>query len=306
MAEADATSLGTDTQARRATDALHTGKPFALGAFTEYLSTFSNNLERFRIERSAMDPHDEAVVRSIDALGPYKDQLLNVLYAVAVHAQTTEYGARFHSFLESLFKYTQPKEGGGSYFESDFDNFAFLLHELFLSACALFLKNQRFDLVRELIGVDYYLPRTYHSSDAVSSHDRFSAIQLPSLDERKKRLSLNRMSLHADLLLKRTEGSLLHQEDLLQTDLFLYLRSEFLKGRWYPTTYMFTANVHKPFEIFARATSANFFERIRPLLGVESLQEFKALVDSMKRYGYGREGGSLGVIVGIETIGTRP
>ena len=307
VAEPDAITLGTDTQARRTLDALHTGKSTTLGAFTEYLSTCTTNLERFRIARSSGEEFDDQVVASIEALRPFRHQFLSLLEAVAVHTESNEYGARLHGFFEAFFQLTQRPAGApGSWYDSDYDNFSFLLHEAFLSACALFIKKQRFDLLTELIAVDYYLPRTHNSIDVVSSHVRFSAIELSSLEHRTGRLKLKSSSLHADLLIDRASDGLLTKEDLVQTDLLLFLRSLQQRDHWYPSTNAY-AGMNRPLEVFARAASAAFFERIRPVLGASSLAEFKDFVTGLPDRSYsGRFGGSYGTLVGLGTLGTRP
>ncbi len=304
----DAISLGVETKARRALDALQTGKSTAVGAFAEYLNTCASNLERFRIVRSPDVPFDDQVNASIEALRPFKDQLLNIVEAAAVHTSTMDFGVRLHAFFEAFFRLTErPAEMKGSYTDSDFDNFAFLLHETFLATCALLLKKQRFDLLMQLVAVDYYLPRTYISTDTVASHDRFSAFEIPSLEQRNRRLSLRKETLHGHLLLERVEGTALGREDLIQIDLVLFLRSQKTGGHWYPTTYPYAA-MNRSLEVFARAASATFFDRFKPVLGVASVNEFKSFMSASiedRRYGPAF-GGSYTTLVGLDKLGTRP
>ena len=43
--------------------------------------------------------------------------------------------------------------------DSDFDNFRFIVHELFLYALAIFVKYERFEMAQFLLGQQYYSPR---------------------------------------------------------------------------------------------------------------------------------------------------
>lgn len=307
VTEPDAIILGTDTQVRRVLDAFHNGKSTALGAFTEYLNACVKNLGRFKIQRDNSKEFDDQVFESINSLRPFRDQLLTVIDAVTTHTESKEYGIRLHSFFEKMFELTQPPKNAQGFYRSDYDNFAFALHEAFVCTCALLFKKQRFDLAAELISVDYYLPQTFDSTEAVSSHGRFSTFEITSLQERKRRLSSKRMSIQADLLVERLEGSLINQEELIQTDFLLFLRSKIINDRWFPTTYMF-ASMNRPLEIFARASSKAYFEKIRPLLGVDSLAEFESFIDSLQGYQTygGAFGGSYKALVNLTELAKRP
>jgi hypothetical protein len=276
--EPDALSLGTDTLARRVLDALHNGKSTSLGAFTEYLEICINNLGRFKLNCSESQNFDDLVAESIDSLKPFKNQLLSIINAVSVHTSSIEYGSRLHHFFENFYKLTQRSPDSiQGWHESDFDNFAFILHV------------------------------SFNSNETVSSYVRFSVHGVSSLVERNRRLSLNKKSLQAELLVARTKDSLISEEDLLQIDFLLFLRSKLKDEHWYPTTYMYM-RINRPLEVFARSASMTFYKKFEPILGALSLDHFKNFIGSLKgERGYGGAfAGSYSTLVGLSDLGSRP
>jgi hypothetical protein len=68
----------------------------------------------------------------------------------------------------------------------------------------------------------------------------------------------------------------------MQVDFVLFLRSQ-LKGNtawrgWWPNTLVYLGRVSSTFEIFARAQSRRYFERLILVLGIDSKDDFDALM----------------------------
>ncbi|WBT04913.1 hypothetical protein PFY01_09175 [Brevundimonas vesicularis] len=90
---------------------------------------------------------------------------------------------------------------------------------------------------------------------------------------------MNRISLEADILKEaHPEGSVPSFESLMQADFILYLRFHTIRSpssNWYPHSLVYAARRFSPFPLFARAESLTFFNEMRPILAVESLDQFK-------------------------------
>jgi len=73
----------------------------------------------------------------------------------------------------------------------------------------------------------------------------------------------------------------------MQTDFILFLRScvGALKGemrQWWPETLVYAASrSYGPFEIFARAQSLSYFEKIKGMVGVGSVKELSEMIDAL-------------------------
>jgi hypothetical protein len=69
----------------------------------------------------------------------------------------------------------------------------------------------------------------------------------------------------------------------MSADFVLFLRSAMTNdpySSWHPETLMYSYDVHGPFEIFARAESAKYFNRILPMLHVQSRDNLRKLIES--------------------------
>jgi hypothetical protein len=106
---------------------------------------------------------------------------------------------------------------------------------------------------------------------------------LESLQHRNERLSLRRLSLHADLIEQRSHGSVVPFHNLMQADFILYLRDILNTDdhwrRWWPVTLVFAGRMRShPFEVFARAESQKYLQRLMLVLGIESKSAFDGLM----------------------------
>ena len=166
-----------------------------------------------------------------------------------------------------------------------FDNFRFIIHELFLYTVAILIKNQQFSRVDELVKGGFFLGNLMQYS-----HEPMQGIFIANQDQRtldvwrNQRLSLNRTSLRADLLNERSKGAAVDLVELMQADFVVFLRdaadatARDSHNRWWPVTLVYAAGRSTPFEIFARGQSASYFQQIAPMLGLATLNDFVALL----------------------------
>ena len=82
LEEGNTIQLGTSYRYKRVIDSIKSNKPIAIKALNEYLLTFSENLERFRIEKSD-EEFDEAVIKSIEEFVPYRNELIQILISIS-------------------------------------------------------------------------------------------------------------------------------------------------------------------------------------------------------------------------------
>ena len=104
------------------------------------------------------------------------------------------------------------------YNEWYWDNFKFIVHEMFLYAIGILPQYERFDLVLDLMSQGYYVADALDNSR--EPMEQFGIIWQPiqSLTYRNKRLNLNRISVRADMLEKRSHASGLPFVYLMQAD----------------------------------------------------------------------------------------
>jgi hypothetical protein len=285
--EKDSASLGTSVKFRRSIDAIRNNKEYCRGAISEYFDTFTNNLERFRLTHLEGKEFDDQVVENIEQFIPYRNEAIEIFLALAQYRNTPDTNQQIHRFIERLLPYMDAPPNIKSWNEADFDNFKFIVHEIFLYEIACLLKYECFDAVAYLLRQQYY-PNRRDLPNMVG----FSYIRKPirALDYRNNRLNLRRLSLRADLLEQRSKSSGLAFLQLMQADFVLYIRDclDILKEldfqSWWPETMVYIERHRGPFEIFARAQSKEYFDRIKCMFEIENKEDFEPLMEAFAQH----------------------
>jgi len=285
----NAIQLPTRSRANRAVELVKTGSSRASGAIEEYLSVFADSLEAFRIPVDKFDRQafDEPIVQSIESFLPYRDEFISVISAMARYG-AVDTDKLVHNFFEKLIPYMFRPKSLMQFHNWYWDNFRFVIHEMFLYALGFLLKHERFDVVLQLMSEGYYVGDAL--DDAREPMQTFGIFHqyLESLAFRNKRLALNRLSIRADMLEQRSHASGLPLFGLMQADFILFFFDsitsfkEKTRARWWPQTLLYYREHAPPFEIFARAESLRYFQKISPLMAVKSKSE---LGEAFKLFG---------------------
>lgn len=283
--ESNGISLGTTAAHKRAISAIKEKKAFMSGALDEYFSTVVSNLEKFRITEKEGE-FDDQVIDSIEKFLPYRNELINLFVTLAQYAPEEENIQKVHRFFESLIPYMSKPENVNQWSEWDFDNFKFIVHELFLYAIAIFIKYERFSEIDLLLKQQYYVAgRSDYGKDVMVGYDVFREY-LRSLDYRNGRLKLRRLSVHAELLEQRSKHSGIEFRHLMQADFVLFMRAEIMQSdvycRWFPDTLLYVGRFHGAFEVFARSSSKSYFEKAKCILGIDKPSDLDELMEAYK------------------------
>lgn len=274
-----AKSLGTSLSFRRCLDALKNGRPFVEGAVDEYLATFAENLERFRIAIRDNEEADELVAESIEEFAPHKNEIVQVVLAIAQYAANDDMQKKLHRFFERLLPYLDRPETMSSYHSWTFDNFKFIVHELYLYTMAILIRYERFEFADRLLVTPYYVSAyASRGRDPTTTFTEFRSY-MASFKNRDKKL--HRLSSRADLLKQRAESSGFDFKWLMQADFALYLRATLSNDyyyNWWPETLVYATNSYGPIEIFARSRSAYYYAQVSKLFGSMSADDLKAHV----------------------------
>lgn len=305
-------SLGTSLSFRRSLDALKNGKPFVEGAVDEYLTTFAENLERFRIILDDTKDVDDQIADSIEEFTPHKNEFVQVTLAIAQYAANGDMQKKLHRFFEQLLPYLYRPENINSHHTWAFDNFKFIVHELYLYAVAILIRYERFDFADRLLTTPYYVSTNVNrGKDATTTFAEFRDY-MESFEHRRRKLK--RLSSRADLLKQRAESSGFDFKWLMQADYVLYLRATLNNDyyvRWWPETLVYATNSYGPMEIFARSKSTSYYEEVSKILGRVSAGDLKAHVaklqsDSPEIPTWGHNRISPAVLTGIDKLASIP
>ncbi len=315
-------SLGTTRDFKRAINAIKDGKTYASGAMDDFFRIFAENLERFRLTATG-ESFDELVVRSIEEFLPYRNEAISMFVTIAQYAPSKENITKIHRFLEKLIPYTVAPPNIRERNEIDFDNFKFIVHEIFLYAVSILLKYELFDQVNYLLSNQYYAPNVREDHQAMMSFSVFGEQSVPSLDQiRKKRLKLKHLNIRTEILKERNVGSGLDFRYLMQADFVLFIRREIEEDnsgftRWWPDTLFYPShfpqirNHRYVFEMFARAMSSQYFNRIKGLLAINTKDDLSDLLQSYENDKrilpkWGSNIISLESLLGFESLATKP
>ncbi len=280
LSDSATVSLGTGPRFRRALEAIRNNKDYCKGALNEYAETFVENLERFRIGK-ADGEFDDEVVKNIDEFLPFRNEAIEIFLALAQYRNISETHQSLHRFFEQLMPYMYQPSHLTSWRERDFDNFKFIIHELFLYAIASFLKYECFDAVSYLVRHRYFFEKGSTDNKMVSFADIRQHVR--SVQDRNARLKLQRISLWSDLLEKRTKTSGFQFRSLMQADFVLFMRDCFDCIRtgtlqsWRPETLVYLERHESAFEIFARSESKEYFEQAKCLFDISKTADLESV-----------------------------
>ena len=281
--------LGTTSRQKRAVEAIRNNKPYLDAAIREYFNVFSTEMESLRLESrdDEQNEYDEKVIESITAFLPYRNEAIELFLTIANYNDNNESRVSVHRFFESLIPYFSPAKGLSVYRDWDFDNFKFIIHELFLYAIASFIKYERFESASHLIQNEYYVHRNSNYYRDVMVPFNVFRQPIKTLEYRNSRLKQNRLSIHADLLKERCKGVGVDFRDLMQADFILFLRDHLdhqdNRFHWYPISLLYACNQHSAFEIFARSKSTTYFENIKLLLGIQNKEDVLVLLETFQK-----------------------
>jgi TIR domain len=277
-----AVTLGTGSRARRAKDQIQNSASNAEAAFEDYLLMLAEELEKLKIVRNKEEQFDDQLIRAIENELPYRTEYIEVL-SLAARYWNSGFVGKLQRFLEKVAAYQfRPADLVGSWFETDFDIFRFIANELFLHTIAILIRSERMAETNDLLSQRYYLGDAAPNRQEPMKDFIVFNQHIESLQHRNQRLSLRRLSLHADLIEQRSHGSGTSFRNLMQADFILFLRMLLGGtrdwGRWWPFTLVFAERMYQPFEVFARAESSGYFKRLMPVLGISSKSAFESLM----------------------------
>jgi len=274
---------------RRVIEALRRNSSDALPLLEDYCEAISSNLESFRIKDTSADKYDDEVMQSIDRFLPYRAEMIQVFSLIGRQGLGEEYVSTIHRLFENLIPYLQRPKSMGHYRTWDFDNFRFIIWELYLYAIAILLRLGRFRAVSALMNTHFYIDdASTYGGTAMQSY-RILHESLESFDYRNKRLQLNRLSLRADVIERRSRTSGLDFRYLMQADFVLFFRdaqagaiASHYQYNWWPDTLVYGSRSRAPFEIFARAESKAYFDKLKIIFQIDKKEELAATLNTFK------------------------
>ena len=304
-------ATATQSRARRSEDAIRQGSTSAAGLIREYGDALYEELKSFAPKEADGEPFDETVIIAVASMRPYLRQVTELVAAVVRFSDDLRNWERVLGVLEQLGTLMFRDPELSSWHSHQFDPYKILAHDAFLATIALALEEERFELVEAAIKKAYLIKdRNGAAGPATSNFTAFNQY-IESLEYRKQRLKLNRISLEADLMKQaHPNGSTPSFAALMQADFILY--TGVLKNQesssWYPFSLLYATNRFSPFPIFARSESATYFKRLAPMLGIADVEAFKQRVKALNENNksarmFGHHGLPVSYLANVEHLG---
>ncbi|MGB5946210.1 SEFIR domain-containing protein [Paenisporosarcina sp.] len=277
--------------------------------WTKFTDCFMDSLDVFEIEIKEDVILDDTIIEMIDRTIPLRNDYID---ALEIMSQTDTVNAdQIIDFFEKIYAFSEFK-GSGRHYDYQTDQHKFLITELFLYTISLLLKSKNYSLASQVLNADFYVESAYNSERTLNYTDfRF---YLKSLDIRKQRLNLNRLSIHADLIKERFYKR--YGNELVITDLILHFISKLTtndatkwRKNWFPTSYIYHGE-RKPIKLINRLKSESHFLNVKILLNVETVEELKEKIagfESDRGYSGGFDGiPNIRNYIQVDEIGTTP
>jgi TIR domain len=286
---ADSQQMRTSTGAplRIAVEAVKAGAPSARAVVVDYLELIAAGFEDFRIRVTDgnREVFDEVIYKSIEEFTPYRNELIELFSAIAKNDRSEEMAEVVHRFFEKIIPYMYRRPGPGQYTDIDFDNVRFIGRELFLYCLAIGLKFENFALAAFLLNNEYFWQNIDRSEQGSTHSYAIFDESTQSFEMRNRRLGTRKVSLAADLLRERNVGSGVDFNHILAADFVAYLRGRSGDSwrKWWPDTLLYVDHYAGPFEVFARAKSSRYFNRIREMLGVADVTHLQAELAAIEK-----------------------
>lgn len=249
-------------------------------AAVTFLREISTSTVKFPAEFQPEEPKDEAVFRAIEGLAPVLTRLLKVVERAVQSDDRGNVQVAYHDYLERII----PSLNSGPTQWSD-DPTRFYAHFSFVAFLAIMVQNRKLDQAKAFLETPF-LKDDYRGLTAKSvGYDVFRT-HLRSLEARNDRLSLRRLSLHADLLQKICETIAFPFRDFIEADFILYLRGAVLGEEesfqsyhgWWPISALYVSDADGGLPSFVRAERPPFRDELLSLVGIQSKAQLEALI----------------------------
>ncbi len=278
----------------------------------EFLEEYFKSLKEFTITFTSRNDI-EAGKQVIDNLNQYS-QLRNdyISFLEKITRNELQFDIEILiKFFEKLPLFKRPLDDRSSWNNHEFDNFRFIIHELFLYTIAIPLMNENYEIVEELLYSGYIIKDKYEPKKEPSRFDVFyNHVEIFDAYY-KQTYSKNFYSPMADFIIKRIPQDF-NQDQLIEADLLCHYIARLNNLRWFPITYIY--NTRGNFELFDRLISLRHFEKIKVLFNVQTVEELKEVLSKYKEndknsYGWGYSNAFDSVspiysLIEIEKIGT--
>jgi len=280
----------------------------------DFLFEFVNNLKEFKIEFKVKETDlvGKQIFESLGLYLPLRDDYIDLIEKITKNNYSEIDIDIIIRFFEELPLLTAPDTQSGSWYTFEYDNYKFIIQELFLYTVSVALKNENYKFLKEILYSGYFIKERFTISKGASNFTYFYQ-SVQSFDSYYKSLyAAQFINPSADFMIKRIPENMT-KEMFVNGDLLCHYVGLFQNLSWFPITYIYKDQYRGVFDLFDRLPSLRHFEKVKTLFDVNTITEFLSKIEKIKteqsstnqRYSYGRDAvRPLYQIVNVEKIGT--
>jgi hypothetical protein len=267
------------SKAEQARIAIEADRPYQDSLMRQYMAELARDIDSRTPTFTGNEP-DEQLLRAAEESMTVVGEFARLAETIAQRKATEAGRAMYKGFGGILDLYTFPPPPRSlRYNLYDHDFAKFLGHELFVTFFAMLIREERWELIADLLEEDLHARRA-HCEPATSVPFSQISQSVVLLEEvRRQRLRSNHPSLHADLLNERhTQGDLANSvpmEHFAEADFFLYLRAQVQEAEapqkpalWMPWSWPY---LRQPPRYLREAERIRSAQKLLRSLGVEDI-----------------------------------
>jgi hypothetical protein len=251
--------------------------------YLDFLDIIYKEFEKIKPDFSKFAEIDEAILSQIT-------EGMQITYKFAEAAllasknKNIDASKTLYDYFGNIFKLCKVPEGfSGSYHESHFDGYRFLIYEMFVSFIAALIKYDNWEIIGDVLSNDIFIEQKHSKYISYIHLNTF----IHSLDvNRNSRLHLERVSIMADLLKERFSNGdlsqLISHNKFLEADYFLFMRSIcgekktedpllYRPSPWCPRSCIYLT---WPPSYIVKAESKKYLEKLIKAVGPEKREDF--------------------------------
>ncbi len=280
----DRIDLGTTALYRRCLDAIKKGNSNVLGVFREYCDLFVSNLERYRIKDKDSDLVDK-VLHSLEMMIPNRNEYIELVNCIAMYNQSSVFIDAIHSFFEDITRYMSNGNSHlypGSHVATNFDIIAY---EMFVYTIAVMIRYHEYATVGAMLSEQFYIQAPVQYRNSALKTFTFYCRILPPMDYNEKIKENNKFPPYTQFLQKRCRALPVDFNSFIIADFILYCRcvvdllTNITSNIWDPHSLYALKGRVEVLELFERATSKKYFDKIKIMLGIGTRDDLESIVD---------------------------
>ncbi|MBS1717816.1 MAG: toll/interleukin-1 receptor domain-containing protein [Armatimonadetes bacterium] len=280
----------------------------------DYFDQLLIDLETFRMKSPGADDVDSEVMLLIEQMRPLRDGFISFATTLAGQPLSSNDVDALHDNLERLAQLQFHDPTSKLRYALSLDQFKFFVYEVFICLVAVFVRRGRYSELGKILSSTYFY-RYEHGDlhpDGVNVFNEY----VESLDSlHNRRMGSKRISITADFIKQRCEGSGLEFDELIDADLLVHYASVLNGGPviWFPRLSVY-AKYSRTVPVVTKMISKAYFERVKCLFGVDTLDELKLLMSNASEratlfYGnlrYGHNVTPVSRIIDFDKVATIP